>query len=55
MKVYCGNTNSSRSKAVYDIHHKTYDGGYYNRLVTAKHERKAARRIAKQEIINDLL
>ena len=55
MRVYGGSTNTSRKKAINDIHHKTQDGGYHNRLATAKSERKAARRIQKELVYNELI
>ncbi len=50
MKIYCGESNTSRTKSIDDIHHKTCDSGYSTRIYTAKAERKAARRFAKQQI-----
>lgn len=47
MKPYVANTNSGRTKARDDIHHKTYDGGKLNRQAKAKSQRKAARRYGK--------
>ena len=48
MKPHTSDTNTGRTKARDDIHHKTADGGRTNRAATAKAQRKAARQSAKK-------
>lgn len=54
MRPYTEQSGSGRLKGEHDIHHKTYDGGYTHRIATAKAQRHAARRQAKQFIQQEL-
>ena len=43
MKPYTPSTNLGRTKAIDDIHHRTSDYGFINRVTTAKSQGHAAR------------